>query len=105
MGVFTGSRRNSAIIHWPAQFPKNHNSCSSGKAAGTAAAVHGKMRPARRIPKDPAAPGEIPTRIATKDARPCWRNRFAKKNVKSIGQWARKQEYQLLPPVCADMPE
>jgi len=51
-----------------------------------------------RIPKDPAAPGEILPRIANEERAAMLANRL-KKNVKSIGQWGTQTEHQLLSPV------
>ena len=57
-----------------------------------------------RIPKDPAAPGEILPRIANEERAAMLANRL-KKNVKSIGQWARKQNISCYRLYDADMPE
>ncbi|MBN7769321.1 bifunctional 23S rRNA (guanine(2069)-N(7))-methyltransferase RlmK/23S rRNA (guanine(2445)-N(2))-methyltransferase RlmL [Marinobacter daepoensis] len=55
-------------------------------------------------PRDPAAPGEIMPRIANPERAAMLRNRL-KKNLKTIGQWARKQGIGCYRLYDADMPE
>ncbi|MGC8121885.1 bifunctional 23S rRNA (guanine(2069)-N(7))-methyltransferase RlmK/23S rRNA (guanine(2445)-N(2))-methyltransferase RlmL [Marinobacter sp. VGCF2001] len=55
-------------------------------------------------PRDPAAPGELLPRIANPERAAMLRNRL-KKNLKLIGQWARKQGVGCYRLYDADMPE
>ncbi|XOB90912.1 bifunctional 23S rRNA (guanine(2069)-N(7))-methyltransferase RlmK/23S rRNA (guanine(2445)-N(2))-methyltransferase RlmL [Pseudomonadota bacterium 24LQ007] len=57
-----------------------------------------------RTPRDPAAPGQIMPRIANAERADMLRNRL-KKNLKMIGQWARKQNIGCYRLYDADMPE
>ncbi|WP_199451794.1 bifunctional 23S rRNA (guanine(2069)-N(7))-methyltransferase RlmK/23S rRNA (guanine(2445)-N(2))-methyltransferase RlmL [Marinobacter sp. bablab_jr008] len=57
-----------------------------------------------RTPCDPAAPGQIMPRIANAERADMLRNRL-KKNLKTIGQWARKQNIGCYRLYDADMPE
>ncbi|HCL38435.1 MAG TPA: bifunctional 23S rRNA (guanine(2069)-N(7))-methyltransferase RlmK/23S rRNA (guanine(2445)-N(2))-methyltransferase RlmL, partial [Marinobacter hydrocarbonoclasticus] len=57
-----------------------------------------------RTPRDPAAPGQIMPRIANAERADMLRNRL-KKNLKTIGQWARKQNIGCYRLYDADMPE
>lgn len=57
-----------------------------------------------RTPLDPAAPGQIMPRIANAERADMLRNRL-KKNLKTIGQWARKQNIGCYRLYDADMPE
>ena len=56
------------------------------------------------VPRDPAAAGQIMPRIANPERADMLRNRL-KKNVKTIGQWARKQNIGCYRLYDADMPE
>ena len=55
-------------------------------------------------PRQPATPGEITPRIANEERAAMLRNRL-KKNLKTIGQWARKQGIGCYRLYDADMPE
>lgn len=55
-------------------------------------------------PRQPAAPGEVAPRIANEERAAMLRNRL-KKNLKTIGQWARKQGIGCYRLYDADMPE
>ncbi|MBW4936249.1 bifunctional 23S rRNA (guanine(2069)-N(7))-methyltransferase RlmK/23S rRNA (guanine(2445)-N(2))-methyltransferase RlmL [Marinobacter sp. F4206] len=55
-------------------------------------------------PREPDVPGEITPRIANEERAAMLRNRL-KKNLKSIGQWARKQGIGCYRLYDADMPE
>ena len=55
-------------------------------------------------PREPDAPGEIRPRIANEERAAMLRNRL-KKNLKTIGQWARKQGIGCYRLYDADMPE
>ncbi|GGE71087.1 ribosomal RNA large subunit methyltransferase K/L [Streptosporangium jomthongense] len=57
-----------------------------------------------RVPREPAVPGEVQPRIANEERAAMLRNRL-KKNMKSIGQWARKQQISCYRLYDADMPE
>lgn len=57
-----------------------------------------------RTPRDPAAPGQIMPRIANAERADMLRNRL-KKNLKTIGQWARRQNIGCYRLYDADMPE
>jgi len=57
-----------------------------------------------RTPREPAAPGEVLPRIANEERADMLRNRL-KKNMKTIGQWARKQQISCYRLYDADMPE
>src|SRR5690606_5819954 len=57
-----------------------------------------------RTPRDPAAPGQVMPRIANPERADMLRNRL-KKNLKTIGQWARKQNIGCYRLYDADMPE
>lgn len=57
-----------------------------------------------RTPREPDIPGEITPRIANEERAAMLRNRL-KKNLKSIGQWARKQGIGCYRLYDADMPE
>src|SRR5690554_2760216 len=57
-----------------------------------------------RTPRDPAAPGQIMPRIANAERANMLRNR-PKKNLKTIGQWARRQNIGCYRLYDADMPE
>lgn len=57
-----------------------------------------------RTPREPAAPGEVQPRIANEERAAMLRNRL-KKNRKTIGQWARKQQISCYRIYDADMPE
>ncbi|MBE0486461.1 bifunctional 23S rRNA (guanine(2069)-N(7))-methyltransferase RlmK/23S rRNA (guanine(2445)-N(2))-methyltransferase RlmL [Marinobacter sp.] len=56
------------------------------------------------VPRDPAAAGQIMPRIANPERADMLRNRL-KKNLKTIGQWARKQNIGCYRLYDADMPE
>lgn len=56
------------------------------------------------VPRDPAASGQIMPRIANPERADMLRNRL-KKNVKTIGQWARKHNISCYRLYDADMPE
>lgn len=55
-------------------------------------------------PRQPATPGEVAPRIANEERAAMLRNRL-KKNLKTIGQWARKQDIGCYRLYDADMPE
>ncbi|WP_288370487.1 bifunctional 23S rRNA (guanine(2069)-N(7))-methyltransferase RlmK/23S rRNA (guanine(2445)-N(2))-methyltransferase RlmL [uncultured Marinobacter sp.] len=57
-----------------------------------------------RTPRDPAAPLQVMPRIANPERADMLRNRL-KKNLKTIGQWARKQNIGCYRLYDADMPE
>ncbi|QBM16718.1 ribosomal RNA large subunit methyltransferase K/L [Marinobacter sp. JH2] len=57
-----------------------------------------------RTPRDPAAAGQVVPRIVNAERAEMLRNRL-KKNMKSIGQWARKQNIGSYRLYDADMPE
>lgn len=55
-------------------------------------------------PREPGTPGEIQPRIANEERAAMLRNRL-KKNLKTVGQWARKQGIECYRLYDADMPE
>lgn len=55
-------------------------------------------------PREPDVPGEVTPRIANEERAAMLRNRL-KKNVKTVGQWARKQGIGCYRLYDADMPE
>ncbi|MCG2582590.1 MAG: bifunctional 23S rRNA (guanine(2069)-N(7))-methyltransferase RlmK/23S rRNA (guanine(2445)-N(2))-methyltransferase RlmL, partial [Marinobacter sp.] len=55
-------------------------------------------------PREPGIPGEVQPRIANEERAAMLRNRL-KKNLKTIGQWARKQGIECYRLYDADMPE
>ena len=55
-------------------------------------------------PREPGIPGEVQPRIANQERAAMLRNRL-KKNMKTIGQWARKQGIECYRLYDADMPE
>ncbi|HLV76365.1 MAG TPA: bifunctional 23S rRNA (guanine(2069)-N(7))-methyltransferase RlmK/23S rRNA (guanine(2445)-N(2))-methyltransferase RlmL [Marinobacter sp.] len=57
-----------------------------------------------RTPLDPAAPGQLMPRIVNAERAAMLRNRL-KKNLKTVGQWARKQNIGCYRLYDADMPE
>lgn len=57
-----------------------------------------------RTPREPSAPGEVLPRIANEERAAMLRNRL-RKNMKTIGQWARKQQIGCYRLYDADMPE
>ncbi|GGC78760.1 bifunctional 23S rRNA (guanine(2069)-N(7))-methyltransferase RlmK/23S rRNA (guanine(2445)-N(2))-methyltransferase RlmL [Marinobacter halophilus] len=56
------------------------------------------------VPRDPATAGQVMPRIANPERADMLRNRL-KKNLKTIGQWARKQNIGCYRLYDADMPE
>src|SRR5690606_18570222 len=57
-----------------------------------------------RTPREPGLPGEVMPRIANEERAAMLRNRL-KKNMKTSGQWARKQNISCYRLYDADMPE
>ena len=55
-------------------------------------------------PREPDVPGEVTPRIANEERATMLRNRL-KKNMKTVGQWARKQGIGCYRLYDADMPE